>query len=216
MPPDGRAPSADRPVDIARFETEIVARGQFTQSWAVANVERWEQVFAALDGRTSRILEIGCFEGLWSCLVLWRLPEARVTCVDTFRGGLDHSGTTTISPELERVFDANVALVGKSRVRKLVGDSRRVLVDLMAESAEFDLIYVDGSHLGLDVAVDAALSWQLLESGGYLVFDDYEWAELGGDPVLRPGPAIDSFLALVEGKYETIFAADQIAVRRTR
>ena len=74
---------------------------------------------------------------------------------------------------------------------------------------------MDASHLGLDVIVDAALSWQLLETGGFLVFDDYLWAELGDDPLLRPGPAVDAFLSLVKGKHEPVFASDQLAVRKT-
>ena len=54
--------------------------------------------------------------------------------------------------------------VDASRVRKLVGDSKHVLADLHDEGARFDFVYVDGSHLALDVLVDAALSWHLLAS----------------------------------------------------
>jgi len=89
-----------------------------------------------------------------------------------------------------------------------------VLPRLATDGERFDLIYLDGSHFGLDVLVDAAVSWQLLENGGFLVFDDYLWAELGDDPLLRPRPAIDAFLAFVEGKYELLFAHEQVAVRK--
>ena len=121
----------------------------------------------------------------------------RLTCVDTFEGspGLPSDAR----PGLEEAFDRNVELVDASRVRKLVGDSRRVLLDLADEASRFDLVYVDGSHRGLDVLVDAALSWPLLEVGGVVVFDDYGWALLGDDPLLRPGPAIDAFVSLVVG-----------------
>jgi hypothetical protein len=75
-------------------------------------------------------------------------------------------------------------------------------------------VYVDGSHLGLDVVVDAALAWQLLDAGGCMIFDDYRWAQLGDDPLLRPGVAIDSFLHLVAGKYMTLFTGHQLAIRK--
>ena len=126
--------------------------------------------------------------------MLWRLPQAHLTCIDTFEGGLDHEGTDTVPEGLETVFDRNVRLVDASRVRKLVGRSRHRLGELVDEEAQFELIYVDGSHLGLDVLIDAAYAWQLLAPGGFLVFDDYSWAELGDSPLLRPRPAIDAFL----------------------
>lgn len=47
-----------------------------------------------------------------------------------------------------------------------------VLPRLMAEGRRFGMIYVDGSHLFEDVFIDAYYSARLLESGGYLLFDD--------------------------------------------
>ena len=62
--------------------------------------------------------------------------------------------------------------------------------------------------------VDASLSWQILRPGGVLLFDDYEWAQLGTHPLLRPGPAIDAFLGLIVGHYELLFADYQLAIRK--
>jgi Methyltransferase domain len=87
-------------------------------------------------------------------------------------------------------------------------------LELLAAGERFDLVFVDGSHHGLDVLVDAALSWQLLRDGGFLVFDDYVWRELGEDALLRPGVAIDAFLTLVDAKYELLFADDQVGLRK--
>ena len=199
---------------LADFEREIVARGRFTHLWALGHAGWWEPICTALDGRAARVLEVGSFEGLSASYLLWRLPEAQVTCVDTFEGSLEHEGTDTVPADLERVFDENVALVDATRVRKLVGRSSVVLPRLAADSERFDFVYLDGSHFGLDVLVDAAVSWQLLDDGGFLVFDDYLWAELGEDALLRPRPAIDAFLALVEGKYDLVFAHEQVAVRK--
>ena len=119
----------------------------------------------ALEGRSARVLEIGSFEGLSACYLLWRLPDSHVTCVDTFAGSPEHvAGEHLPAGRLDEVFDANVALVDASRVRKLVGDSKHVVADLRATGARFEFVYVDGSHLALDVFVDAALSWQVLPS----------------------------------------------------
>ena len=53
--------------------------------------------------------------------------DARVTCIDSFEGGLEHRGGDFETRGLEHVFDRNVALVDSTRVRKLVDRSQRVL-----------------------------------------------------------------------------------------
>lgn len=199
---------------LASFHTEVFARGSFSDDWVTTRFAKWRPVLDELEGRPTRILEIGSYEGLSACFLLWRLPLAHITCVDTFGGIPEHAGLP--AADLERAFDANVALVDASRVRKLVGDSKRRLLELSDEEARFDLVYVDGSHLGLDVLVDAALSWELLAPSGVIVFDDYRWTYLGDDPLLRPGKAIDAFCAVVERKHEVLFADDQIALQRLR
>jgi hypothetical protein len=95
--------------------------------------------------------------------------------VDTFVGGLDDLAASRHAG-LEARFDRNVLHLDASRVTKVV----------------------DGSHLWLDVLVDAALSWRLLADGGILVFD-YRCDDAGEDALLRPGPAIDATLALLVG-----------------
>ena len=197
---------------LTLFRTEVVARGSFSRDWLTSRFSLWRSLLAELDNRPARILEIGSFEGLSTCFFLWRLPGARVTCVDTFAGGVEDAGTAR--SDLEEAFDANVALVDASRVRKLVGDSKRRLLDLADEGDEFELVYVDGSHLALDVLVDAALAWGLLAPNGTIVFDDYRWRELGDDALLRPGTAIDVFRELVEGKHQLVHSDDQVALRR--
>ena len=206
-------PATDDP-SLASFRDQVVARGSFSQDWVTPRFARWAPILGELEGRPTRILEIGSFEGLSACFFLWRLPLAEVSCVDTF-AGIPESVGTSAAVGLEETFDANVALVDPSRVRKLVGDSKQRLVELSAEERRFELVYVDGSHFGLDVLVDAALSWSLLTPGGVIVFDDYRWAYLGEDPLLRPGEAIDAFRKVVAGRHEVVFEDDQIALRRT-
>ena len=68
------------------------------------------------------------------------------------------------SESREQSFDTNSRGSTPLRVRKLVDDSHEPLLGFSADGAPFDLVYVDGSHLGLDVLVDAALAWRLLDS----------------------------------------------------
>ena len=201
---------------VGRFRREVIGHGTFSHDWFTGHIPSWEPMMRALEGRTARVLEIGAFEGLSTCFVLWRLPDATVTAVDTFAGSAEQVARDLLpNGSLEHVFDANVAHVDGTRARKLVGDSKRVVLDLHAEHARFDFVYVDGSHLALDVLIDAALSWSLLTLEGFLVFDDYGWSAVGPDPLLRPGPAIDAFLELVDGRYEVVSKGTQLALRKT-
>ena len=201
---------------LARFVDDVLVRGEFSREWFLGHIPLWEPIMTALEGRRTRVLEIGSYEGLSASYIIWRLPDARITCVDTFRGSVEDDRADRSLSELEEVFERNVAHVDRSRVRKLVGDSRKVLLELAGLGDRFDLIYVDGSHWGLDVIVDAALSWQVLDVEGTLIFDDYQWAKLGTSALVRPGPAIDAFLGLVDGHYELLFAEYQLAVRKVR
>jgi predicted O-methyltransferase YrrM len=200
---------------VSRFRHEVVEHGAFSQDWFTEHIASWEPMMEALEGRDARVLEIGAFEGLSTCYLLWRLPDAHVTAVDTFAGSSELVARDLLPVSLEQAFDANVGSVDGSRARKLVGDSRRVLLDLHDERARFDFVYVDGSHVALDVLVDAALSWSMLTVDGFLVFDDYGWSAMGPDPLLRPGPAIDAFLHLVAGKYELLGRGTQLTFRKT-
>jgi hypothetical protein len=56
------------------------------------------------------------------------------------------------------------------------------------------LIYIDGSHQAPDVLSDATLSFPLLKVGGTMIFDDYTWRSVPGDPLYGPKLAVDAFL----------------------
>jgi hypothetical protein len=199
----------------ARFREEVVLRGTFS-GLPLAKITSWESLLRELEGAQARVPQDRLYEGFTACYLLWRLPDAHVTCVDTFAGSAEHARLGMDLSRLERTFDANVALVDGSRVRKLVGDSRQVLLALLEEGVRFDLVYVDGSHLALDVLVDAALAWQLLRQDGLMIFDDYTWRVLGDHPLLRPGRAIDAFLDIVQEEGMPLFRGKQILVRKSR
>ena len=206
-------PSVDDGTVRSRFTTEVLPLLTVTRDSFTDRIVDLEPIASLLDRSPARILEIGSYEGMSACYFLWRLSEAELTCIDTFTGGLADRAAS-MHASLEQTFDHNIAVLDTGRVTKIVADSRAALVDLQGQGARFDLIYVDGSHLGLDVLVDAALSWRLLGDGGFLVFDDYRWNDAGDDPLLRPGPAIDAVLALLEGKHDVLHKGAQVAIRK--
>jgi hypothetical protein len=214
--------SAPKPVEMPqteiqqRFQREVVETGEFTEDWFTVYIPIWDSVLRELDGRAPRILEVGSFEGLSASFLLWRLPDARITCVDTFVGIPAYLAYGIGGPELEQRFEANVARVDSGRVRKLVGQSHRVLSDLLAGGEEFDLVYIDASHRALDVLADAALCWQLLARDGLMIFDDYGEIPPGVEPLEHPTLAVDAFRSLVAGELEVVDQQRQLIVRKTK
>jgi len=199
----------------ARFRAEVVTRGTFGHDWFTHHISYWEPVVRDLAGRRANILELGSFEGLSACFLLWRLPDARVTCVDTFAGLPGYHAYGIETSELEQTFDRNVALVDSSRVRKLTGETRSILPTLLDTEEQFDLIYVDASHRALDVLADTALAWQLLAVAGIVIFDDYAPVAPDEDPLEHPTPAIDALLAVVADRHEIVDDRRQLIVRKT-
>lgn len=200
---------------VTRFRDEVIAHGAFRTDMFTRHIAAWEPIMSKLSSGEPRILEIGSFEGMSACYFLWRLPRARVTCIDSFVGSSGIGAVDEDLSQLEFIFDRNVALVDGNRVRKLVGDSGRVLFDLVSEEEKFDLVYVDGSHLALDVLVDGALSWHLLEPGGIMIFDDYNWEFLGPGRLVRTAPGVDAFLEVVEDDSDVLSKNDQVILRKS-
>ena len=165
------------------FQAEVVARGSFAHDWFTVHSPEWDRLLARFENRGARVLELGSYEGLSACYILWRLPDAHVTCVDTFTGYWE-------SEPIEARFDANVALVDASRVRKLVGPTQAVLPELKREDQQYDFVYVDASHERLEILADLALSWPLLVADGLMIVDDV------------PEDVLDAFLRVVTADVE--------------
>jgi hypothetical protein len=101
----------------------------------------------------------------------------------------------------------------------LEGRSQSVLRTFAPDS--FEIIYIDGSHRGDDVLIDAVLAWPLLRQGGTLIFDDYRWhtGQVAADSLvlpaeLRPKEAIDTFVTLFRDQLTIVHRSHQLIIRR--
>lgn len=188
------------------FQPQLLnMRGRYTQDWFSYHESHWLRHFGHLAGRPGlQALEVGSFEGRSACWTVQHLltgEGSRLTCVEPFD---QYEGQ-------ERNFDYNVRLTGcTNKITKLRGRSLQVLPFLPPSSCDF--VYVDGSHMVLDVLQDAAMCWQLLNPGGVLVFDDYAHALFPDSLGMSAGPAVRAFLSLVSGEYELLFQDWQVAL----
>ena len=190
---------------------------ELSQDWFTGNIPLWLSVMDELGLRQAplRALEIGCWEGLSAHFLLTALPQARITCVDTWQGADEHrdasfEGARDLS-RIEARFDRNLAAYA-DRVQKYKGESQHFFATAERRSV-YDWIYVDGSHHADDVLLDAIRGFRLLRTGGVMVFDDYLWRYY---PRLRDNPAaaIHQFLKLKKGSYRVLRSHYQLILCR--
>ena len=164
----------------------------------------WEAHTSHLRGKQLSILEIGCFEGAsttWFLDNLMSNPDSTMTAIDTFEGGMEHQDPEQTHKydlgSLEQRFSSNISKCAHSdrlTVMKMLSDE--ALLKLRQESKTFDFIYIDASHVAIDVLHDAVLSWRMLSVGGTMLFDDFCWKGYMED-CFNPRIAIQSFLQCV-------------------
>jgi len=188
---------------------------RFSYDWVSPHTREWERDLQHLQGRPNvRALEIGCFEGQSACWFLDNIltnPTSRLTCVDPFAVPM----ATILLRFFEARFDENIAASGAAdRVTKLIGPSQVVVRTL--QPAQFDFIYVDGSHKVGDVLQDAVLAWTVLRPGGVVMFDDYALVDDVSEGLMAraPGRALDAFMSVL-GNSATLVRRDwQLVLRK--
>lgn len=120
------------------------------------------------------LLEIGAFEGkstVWFNDTYLSHDESTMTVIDPF---LTTDTTTPLDNKTFEYFCQNMKLCKYPNKVKLIKDlSENVLPALVLKNVEYDLIFIDGSHLRRDIILDIVLSWKMLKKNGYMILDDY-------------------------------------------
>ena len=189
---------------------------KFSQDWFSHNIPTFEFVMSVLPQKQD-FLEIGCFEGRASCWLLQNGldPDGKLTCIDTFMGSEEHEKAGLDLTELRRTFEENIneAKVADQVVEAVQATSYEGLAKMIGYEAEFDFIYIDGSHTAPDVMTDACMAFPLLKKGGIMLFDDYLWGDMPG-LLHRPKLAVDLFVTLFSERCELLVIGYQLAVRK--
>lgn len=204
----------DRKIEFMK----IVPSLSTSYDWFTPNIPRWLRVLDdhhLAQKHGLQVLEIGSWEGLSAYFILHTLPNATLTCVDTWEGSDEHK-TGPFSKEykpnkVEQSFDSNLAPF-RDRLNKQKCTSFSFFANNSGRD-QFDLIYVDGSHYTDDVLIDAVKCFEMLKIGGLMIFDDYFW-RLYPNPLDNPAAAINLFLRLKHGAYKLIDVSGQVTIQK--
>lgn len=199
-------------VEDYRAENFIITRQH------IENRQRWNQSFIKNTKKLTKInfaLEIGCFEGVTSkyiCEYLLKGDGCRMIAVDplqdvylveniTDEANKMNEEYTYFNGQYDR-FLINTQGLPVQLVRKTFAEAFSELQDF-----RFDFIYVDGDHREDAVYFDAINSFALLQNGGHILFDDYEW----GNGETKRG--IDRFLEEYKENITVISINEQVLVQ---
>lgn len=196
----------------------MTAPYDFTTDWHVQRESLWQTLFLPSAGKPGlRFLEIGSYEGrsaVWLLENVLTGVGSRLTCVDPWQR-YDQRHEDDFAAVRLRFFNNVEAREWPAKVFVCRTTSRAFLPEAICDGRKYDCVYVDGSHDAADVLHDAVLSWSLLDPGGLLLFDDYNWRPKDGGADC-PATAITAFMAAMEGRFTLIAAGAQVALRKDR
>ena len=180
----------------------------FSVDWFSNNIP---QIEARLNTPVNKGLEIGCYEGRSSCWFLQNeyFKNAELYFIDIWE-----------ADSLYNTFNDNISAckTKTQNIQVIRNTSDAALSDLLIRHKNsFDFIYVDGCHQPDQVYRDGCSSFQLLKSGGILIFDDYqidytnvpEYAHYGS-----PKAGVDQFLSEHDQDLEILLFDYQVMIRK--
>lgn len=191
----------------------------FTRDWFRRPREVFEKHLAHLKGtRGLRFLEIGSFEGMSAVYFFDQFlsEDGHLVCIDPYQPYKDV--TEAKIPEMQGLI--NHGTLGrfldntdpwKARLTLMRSTSRLALP--LLRDGEYDVVYVDGDHSKSAVLFDGVEALRLAKTGGYIVFDDYEW-QMDRPAERRPKEGIDLFLQQHGDRLEIIHKGYVLAVQK--
>jgi len=122
-------------------------------------------------------LEIGTFYGanLLSVEETYaKHPESKLFAIDPWINYSDYSEYKDMHDKIFETYMKNIEnCSGKNKITTMRGFSHEKIPEL--QDMFFDIIYIDGNHEPEYILEDAVLSFRKLKSGGYMIFDDFDW-----------------------------------------
>jgi predicted O-methyltransferase YrrM len=159
-------------------------------------------------------LQVGAYTGdasMWLYQNLLTHKDSKLIDIDTWEGSDEPLHKQWDWNDVEKEYDRKTQEARDSgKIIKYKATSDHFF---KYNTEKFDFIYVDGDHTAYGVIKDAVNSYECLNVGGIIAFDDYEWsAQLG--PQNEPKMAIDSFSSIYRDRLRLIFQEYQAWYRK--
>lgn len=193
---------------------------QFSQNWFkdLQGLSNFNSLCNVIDlNKEIKYLEVGVFEGnahLHMFNSVFKNNLSTSIALDPWGNGTGNSQHA----DVYELFKKNLnPFLDRIDIRR--GYSDNILPELENKNYSFDIIYIDGDHTSQAVYKDAKNSWNLLKSGGILIFDDYLWhgfrnensgilPDMAIGEIYHPSVGINNFLNEYKDKYRLLTKND--------
>lgn len=190
---------------------------KYTYDFFSQNTFDWVNILREFRKRELNYLEIGSFEGNSALFILNNFNPKSVFCVDAWEQlskeeGSNEGYENIPIKNIENNFDENLKpYQGKFKKYKMMSE-----IFFKKNTFDFDVIYIDGSHLAEDVLSDCRSSWSCLKKDGILILDDFFWNNY--DKIEHnPAYAINIFLKEIKSDYKIICLSKfQLFIRKIK
>lgn len=185
-------------------------------NWFASDAQKnfGEVLLPRLTGRDARYLQIGAYTGdasIWLYDNLLKDTDSVLIDVDTWEGSDEVAHHALNWDTVENVYNARI--LAARNERKIVKVKLTSDYFFRNNREKFDFIYIDGDHTAYGVIKDAVNAFEVLNPGGIIAFDDYQWSG-GTDPADRPGMAINAFLQIYRKRVEVLVNGYQLWVTK--
>lgn len=187
-----------------------------TTNWFVNDGQKnfYMHLLRNYSGKPMKALQIGAYTGdasVWLYENLLSHPDSVLVDVDTWEGSDEPLHHEMNWSTVENLYDSKTKQgQEENKIIKYKGTSD----DFFKNNKEtYDFIYVDGDHTAYGVIKDAISSYECLNIGGIIAFDDYQWSA-GLGPLKEPKMAIDAFSSIYRDRLQLVLQEYQAWYRK--
>jgi len=195
---------------------------KFTVNWfgSTDKINSLESILSNLNRNDKlHFLEIGSYEGrstVWFLDNYLLHKDSSIRCIDPWEPytQVDDKDVEFDLNGIFNTFEHNINISGSAnKVNICRMKSKDGLLHEDTRINQYDMIFIDGNHTAKCVLQDAVYAWDLLKTGGILIFDDYLWRK---DQIEknRPQIAVDSFIKCFVDHVEVIHSGYRLALKK--
>ena len=166
-----------------------------------------EKYFRHVPKERLRALQVGAYTGDATIWLLNNREIERLHDVDTWEGSEEKAHESLDFKSVEEYYDSRTTDIRVVKCKMTSDDFFNI------NDKTFNFIYIDGDHTALQTALDGLNAFKVLESGGVMAFDDYQWS-YNGDPYLEPKRGVDAFLEVCKGRYKLLEIGYQVWIQK--